>query len=144
MFREIKDLSEGVAGLVEVGVALCGRLSALVELSEDKGNLQARITELERSREQWEARTEAHFLKSDSRFKSARSSEERARTMRRHAEALSGGENGEGEAALRHISELLEGNAEGGAEAEVPTVPPHVAPDSKTLLRMAKFGVNFG
>lgn len=141
MFKAVRELSEAVDRVSEVGLTLCAQLNALLELSEDKGNLQVRVAELERSREQWEAHTEAETTRSDSAFKAARAAEERARTMRRHAEALSGSEDGEGDDALRSIAELLKTDGEAGSQVEVPDVPEDVVTDAKALGRQAKFGM---
>lgn len=142
MFKALRGLSDAIDQLARVGRGLCELLSALLEASTDKGNLQSRVTELERSRERWEATVEADAIRSDSTFKAARGAEERTRTMRRHLEALSGSEDGEADEALRAVRELLETDGDAGAEVSVPEVPPDVALDPKALALRAKFGMN--
>ena len=140
MFQGVRKLSEALTELSRVGRGLCELLSALLELSKDEGNLQARVTELERSRERWEATVEADAIRSDSTFKAARGAEERTRTMRRHVEALSGSDEGEADEALKAVRELLETDGAGGTPPELQTVPENMVVDPKALGRKAKFG----
>ena len=104
------------------------------------GPLEARLEALERNQLQWEAQIEAGALRAEGQFKSARASEERARTLRKHAESLAGGADGEEAGALDAVEQLLAANAAGGAPDEVPAVPTYVEFDPKAHARLAKWG----
>jgi len=78
-------------------------------------------------------------MKADSTFKSARSAEERTKTVMRNAEALVGGEEGEDQISDEWL-DILRRNAEAGGSEEVRSVPESVAPRRNGAALQAKFG----
>lgn len=114
-------------------------LTRVLEQVEKQGPVEERVSELERDRNQWEARVEAELLRSGSQFKSARAAEERAKTVLRNAEALTSGDDGE-EGMPAEYLELLRRNAETGEEEGVHQVPAPMAVTPREQALRAKFG----
>jgi len=88
MFKSLRELSEGVRSLVTVITALAGLVDAVLEAWAEDGKLRERVGALEASVTQNMAEAEALEIKAESRFKAARSSEERARGILNAAEEL--------------------------------------------------------
>lgn len=141
MFKSLRELSATLQRLVEGVEAVAAHLSALLAVWSTQGTLEARLEALEGSRQHWEAVQEANELRVESRFKAARSAEERARTMANHARTLAGDENGEEDGQLERAIELLRPHVEPGGEEAVPDVPEILALDPKAHARRAKWGV---
>jgi len=114
-------------------------LPLVLDRWEEVSPLESRLSELERDRHQWEARIEAEMMRAESRFKQARSSEERTRTLATNAEALAGGAEGEDDVANEYL-EFLRRNGEAGTAPELQSMPAPVAVDAKTRAIQAKFG----
>lgn len=138
MFKSLRQVSEGLRGLVIATDRVDQTLRDIHSGWDLQGPLLERIETLERAREGWEAQMEAELLRVQSSFKAARSAEERTRTMAAHAEALSGGD--EGEEALNEYREFLRTNGEGVPPVALPQVPAPLAVDAKTRAIQAKFG----
>ena len=139
MFRLIRDLSEAVQSLASSARHLTDLLPQMIQAYAVTEPLEERLAELERGRQLWEARVEAELLRADSKFKAARSSEERTRTMAAHAEALSSSDDGE-EGIPPEYRELLRLNGEASEEVAVQPVSASVAPTPKARALQAKFG----
>ena len=139
MFRVFRELSGAIRGLVIVLKHISEVLPEVLEAFRVYEPLEERLSELERGRHQWEAGVEAELLRSDSKFKAARASEERTRTMAANAEALAGSDEGE-EGLDPQYLELLRQNAEGVPDEGLHQMPAHVAVDPKTRALQAKFG----
>jgi len=139
MFGFVRDLSGSISALQGSLVHVSEVLDRVLGAWDSQGPLQERLAELERNRDQWEAAMEALQMRADSTFKSARSAEERTKTLARNAEALAGGEEGEDGISDEFI-ELLRRNAEAGAGEEVHTLPAGVAVNSRTAALNAKWG----
>lgn len=139
MFAILRGVSGSLTGLVSELEHISGLLSKVLERLETFGPLEDRLTELERDRNQWEAKVEAEFIRSDSRFKQARAAEERTRTMVANAETLQSGDEGEDTFRDEYL-EFLRRNGEGVEAGGLQTVPAAVAVDARTRALQAKFG----
>lgn len=139
MFKSIRDLSGSLRGLLLGLEHISEVLTRVLEHAEEQGPVEERVSELERDRNQWEARVEAELIRSGSQFKSARAAEERAKTVLRNAEALTSGDESE-EGLPAEYLELLRRNAEAGEEEGVHQVPVVVAVNGREQALRAKFG----
>lgn len=134
----LRALSETLQRLVDALDTIGHHLAEVLTRWDSQGEHSDRLLKLEMSRDAWEAQVEAEFLKADSRYKAARSSEERARTMVTHAEAFAGDDEGD-EDGLRAIQELLAENAEGSEDGQVPELREVVAVSPKVRAQQLKF-----
>ena len=139
MIAILRGVSGSLQGLVSELEHISDLLSRVLERLETFGPLENRLAELERDRNQWEAKVEAELIRSDSKFKQARAAEERTRTMVENAEALSSGDDGEDSLRDEYL-EFLRRNGEGVEALPMQSVPAAVAVDSKTRALQAKFG----
>lgn len=81
MFKSIKAASASIQGLTDGVAGLCKLLETHLERTAASGSLADRLDALELSRATWEAEVEAELTRADTRFKSARNAEERARAL---------------------------------------------------------------
>jgi len=139
MFKQLRVLSGTVEGLAATMKHISEVLPKLLESWDRVGPLQERLTELERVRHQWEADMDAQMTRADSRFKAARSAEERTRIMADNAQAPDDGAEGEEDLRAQYL-ELLRRNGEAGGDEAVHQVSDRVAIDPKTRALQAKFG----
>lgn len=97
MFSAFKDLPAACQALATAIIGLCASLDLhrdvlsepppVPDLPEpDLAPLKERMDEFDRGRALWEANMEAELLKADSKYKSARNAEERAKTHARGAD----------------------------------------------------------
>lgn len=140
MFRSLRSLSEALHSLSSSLQSISDLLPEVLQAVSTHEPLEERLAELERDRHQWEARVEAELVRADSKFKSARAAEERTRTMTAHERADEDGAESEEDLGARYL-ELLQRNAQAGADETVQSVPEGVAVDAKTRALQAKFGV---
>ena len=138
MLKIVRRLSGSLAGLVSELEHISGLLFSVLQRLETFGPLEDRLAELERTRNQWEAKVEAELIRSDSRFKQARAAEERTRTMAANAEALSSSDEGEDSFRDEYL-EFLRRNGEGVEPGAVQAMPAPLAVDPKTRAIQAKF-----
>lgn len=146
MFKSFRRLSGALQGLTSTLESVSTHLTALLAGYDTQGSLEQRLQALESSRSMWEAEIAAEFVKAESQFKAARASEERSRTMMKHARALAGSEDGEDRTELESITELLKGHADALAEIDklgdpLQEVSASVVVDGKDVARRAKWGV---
>lgn len=143
MFKVIRGLLDALNGITLAIIGVGHRLEAITKAYDKAGPLVDRLEALERSREQWEAVTEAQLVRGETAFKTARAAEERAKTVLKNAEALRGsdeGEEGFGTGELGEYLELLRANAGAGEVEGVPPVPAGVAVSGNSAALNAKFG----
>lgn len=139
MFKVVRSLLEALRDISMALISVNHRLRELTEHYDQAGPLIDRLEVLERSRSEWEAVTEAQLVRGDTAFKTARAAEERAKTVLKNAEALSGSEDGE-EGELTDFLEVLRANAEASASEGVPVVPAGVEISGRSAALNAKFG----
>jgi len=162
MFRPFRHLSEVLQGCKTAleflgdGVARHNRLQE----GEDGEGLMQRIVVLEVARATWEsdwlaarvlfeAQIEAGIQKAKSHYDGARNAEERARTMKKAANAQTDDGDSTGEAdiiaAYAEMGFVPRGNGEGGEEEELSAVHELLAvPGSKQAALIAKFRLQGG
>lgn len=139
MFGIPSKRSDALNDLVRVVEEISVILGRVLHNLDEQGPLEGRVADLERSRSQWEAEVEAEWTRAESKFKAARSAEERTRSMETHAKALAGSEDGE-DGITEEYRELVRLNAEAGADEALHLVPASVAITPKARALQAKFG----
>jgi len=141
MFKTIRGLLEALQEISRQLRAGNGRLELLIRAYDEAGPLGDRLEALERSREGWEAATEAQLVRGETEFKKARAAEERAKTVLKNAEALTGSGDGE-EEGLDNYLELLASHVGAGEVEGLPPVPAGLAVSNRSAALNAKFGRN--
>lgn len=127
MFRLIRETSEAIRGLQLSLIDATQVLSRHVQLLQHDDGVQERLETLERSRALHEAEVEALILSAESKFKAARASEERQRTVAR-ANGGADESDEEGLAILEAYRALIaEGDAGGGGGEELPALQADLA-----------------
>lgn len=144
MFRTISLELSGISEALRHSVNALGRILDVLQEIRDGSQVGAalddRLTLLETTLEGRAAELEAMVLRADSRFKSSRAAEERARTMEQHAKAYASDEEGSPELAAAFLA-TRDGDAERSEAEPVQNVHQVVAISGKAAARNAKFGV---
>jgi hypothetical protein len=81
MFASIRQASAAIQDLRQGVDELCKLIGTHLQQTSDAGSLADRLDALEISRATWEAEIEAEFTRAETKFKSARNAEERARAL---------------------------------------------------------------
>lgn len=136
MFGTIRKLLEALQHISAALSEIDYRLRELTIQHDEGPPLLARVEELERTRELWEATAEATLTRGTTEFNKARAAEERSKTVLKNAEALAGSDDGE-EGLPEWYENLLRGNVEAGPEEGVPPVSAHVAPHTRNSAALA-------
>ncbi len=130
MFKAIRELSACLHLLVEVHQDLSVHVKHILETWTEEGTLRERVLALEQTIHVERAEAEAIAIEAESRFKAARSAEERARHILKTAEAATaklgeGDEEGTDRAIERYL-DLQESDDRGSEDNGVQPVPPPV------------------
>lgn len=134
-----KALLETLQGIQAALDRLVPALIKALAVSAAHGDLEDRLASLERELQTWEARVEGDMMRAESRFRAARSAEERTRHAQRADE-----DDEEGDDGLEAFRDILQaGNVERGPEEGVLDMPSGVdgRASTKQRLRAQKFGV---
>lgn len=150
MIAALKRLPESLQELVATLAAVAVLLREIKEQWSQARGVQARVEALETEQAKWHAQVEAELVRVESRYKAARSAEERARTLERHAEARNGAtdldEEGEGDLPPEYANLLRQGYGAPSEDEAVQPMLPGVANhredsrSSRERAKLAKFG----
>lgn len=135
MIDAIKRLPEAIQEVGHYLRALVEVLTAIHDSLQVDGPTTDRLEDVERRMRLLEADMEATLQKAESRYKAARSAEERSRTMERHAEeiqeAVGFSEEGEEEIPEEYLQLLRERDGAGSPEEGMQPLPPGMEHDSQ-------------
>jgi len=128
MFKHIRELSESTRELARAVRDWATAVSQVLELWDSYGTLRDRVAALEITLVQTVAGAEALAIKAESRFKAARSAEERGKgVLNRAAEIAAELAEGDEEGQVFEPEEpfiVPPGNAQAGGGGEVPLLHP--------------------
>ncbi len=124
MFTTVKRLTEALECLVSATEALRGSVVEARDWSASQGNVEARIEELERQRNLFEAEVHGELLKAQAEYRKAGNAEKRAQNARDANDQFGdGADESPAELADRYRAWVQSHNGELGEGGGVPTLP---------------------
>ena len=146
MIRAIKALPLAIQTLTAKLNHICETFAAYLDIIGSERLLCDRVEALERDRARWEAEVEGLVLKAQGQYKSAASSEQRERQMRKVRDSTDEGDLGSEEAIAEYARQLAHvppSDVDAGQGQGLPSMYSGMevgtAKDKNSLIR-AKFG----